>query len=367
MYHEMIPPCRESITESGPVVLALGTMVNCIRAPLSTPPAPNTLLSWNDTDFVFHLLPRGVSTEGLVNTSLRLQDSDPMHKLIYDAGSCSGVYFLGNEIVCKVKGWKEGMQLESETIAFVREHFPTIPVPEILYSWIDKSINRSFDIMKRVHARTLDKAWADLTPQQRLNIAEQVAGYITLLATKTAKRFETISGCGVGTPALIAGWPFESPIHTWFRRTLPPYSVAEYRDYAKRISTAPPPEFDDEFVFYHDDQGPTNVLVSDDGNSVAAIIDWENAAFYPRYWVATVQFAHAGFLLEPPEGQRRFEGDDEWGLSLVAALKQHGFDDCKDAYRAWSKGKAADVDTEKDLAEWRKILDDGYPYEETGV
>ncbi|TIA49542.1 hypothetical protein D6C83_04852 [Aureobasidium pullulans] len=221
--------------------------------------------------------------------------------------------------------------------------------------------------MKRVHARTLDKAWADLTPQQRLNIAEQVAGYISLLATKTAKRFETISGCGVGTPALIAGWPFESPIHTWFRRTLPPYSAAEYRNYAKRISTAPPPEFDDEFVFYHDDQGPTNILVSDDGDSVAAIIDWENAAFYPRYWVATVQFAHAGFLLEPPKGQRRFEGDDEWGLSLVAALKQHGFDSCKEAYKAWSKGKAEDVDTEKDLAEWRKILDDGYPYEESDV
>ncbi|THX27621.1 hypothetical protein D6D12_05392 [Aureobasidium pullulans] len=326
MYHEMIPPCRESITESSPNILALGTMVNCIRAPLSTPPAPNTLLSWHDEDFIFHLLPRGRSTANLINSSPQLQDSLPMHELIYDAGSCSGVYFLGKEIVCKVKGWKEGMQLECQTIAFVREHFPTIPVPEILYSWIDKSINRSFDIMKRVHARTLDKAWADLTPQQRLNIAEQVAG-----------------------------------------RTLPPYSAAEYRDYAKRISTAPPPEFDDDFVFYHDDQGPTNILVSDDGDSVAAIIDWENAAFYPRYWVATVQFAHAGFLLEPPKGQRRFEGDDEWGLSLVAALKQYGFDDCKEAYKAWSKGKAEDVDTEKDLAEWRKILDDGYPYEESDV
>ncbi|THY12739.1 hypothetical protein D6D02_05032 [Aureobasidium pullulans] len=338
MYHEMIPPCRESITESSPNVLTLGTSVNCVRTPLASPPPRNTLLSWHDGDFIFHLLPRCQSTANLIDSSLQLQDSLPMHELIYDAGSSSGVYSLGNEIVCKVKGWKEGMQLESETIAFVREHFPTIPVPEILYTWIDKSINRSFDIMKRVHARTLDKAWMDLTPQQRLNIAEQVAGYIALLATKTAKR-----------------------------RTLPPYSAAEYRDYAKRISTAPPPEFDDDFVFYHDDQGPTNILVSDDGNSVAAIIDWENAAFYPRYWVATVQFAHAGFLLEPPKGQRRFEGDDEWGLSLVAALKQHGFDSCKEAYKAWSKGKAEDVDTEKDLAEWQKILDDGYPYKESDV
>ncbi|KAL2033411.1 hypothetical protein VTO58DRAFT_104125 [Aureobasidium pullulans] len=345
MFHEMIPPCRESITKSSPNILALGTSVNCVRTPLASPPPPNTLLSWHDGDFIFHLLPRCQSTANLIDSSPQLQDSLPMHELIYDAGSCSGVYFLGNEIVCKVKGWKEGMQLESETIAFVREHFPPIPVPEILYTWIDKSINRSFDIMKRVHARTLDKAWADLTPQQRLIIAEQVAGYIALLATKTAK----------------------SPIHTWFRRTLPPYSAAEYRDYAKRISTAPPPEFDDDFVFYHDDQGPTNILVSDDGNSVAAIIDWGNAAFYPRYWVATVQFAHAGFLLEPPKGQRRFEGDDEWGLLLVEALKQYGFDSCKEAYKVWSKGQVEAVDTEKDLAEWRKILDDGYPNEETGV
>ncbi|THY75443.1 hypothetical protein D6C95_10032 [Aureobasidium pullulans] len=358
---------QESITESGPNILALGTSVNCVRTPLASPPPPNTLLSWHDEDFIFHLLPRGRSTANLINSSPQLQDSLPMHELIYDAGSCSGVYLLGNEIVCKVRGWKEGMQLESETIAFVREHLSTIPVPQILYTWIDKSINRSFDIMKRVHARTLDKAWADLTPQQRLNIAEQVAEYLALLATKTAKRFETISGCGVGTPALIAGWPFESPIHTWFRRTLPPYSAAEYRDYARRISTAPPPEFDDDFVSYHDDQGPTNILVSDDGNSVAAIIDWENAAFYPRYWVATVQFAHAGFLLQPSNGQRRFEGDDEWGLLLVEALKQYGFDSCKEAYKVWSKGQVEAVDTEKDLAEWRKILDDGYPNEETGV
>lgn len=48
-------------------------------------------------------------------------------------------------------------------------------------------------------------------------------------------------------------------------------------------------------------------------------------------------------------------------------MKQYGFDSSKEVYRAWSKGKAEDVDTEKDLAEWRKILDDGYPYEETGV
>jgi hypothetical protein len=84
--------------------------------------------------------------------------SNPEHKLIYQAGPGSAVWTLGNQAICKVHAWKENIQLEAETLAFIHERFPTIPIPEVLFSWIDKSMNRSFLIMKRIHARTLEVA-----------------------------------------------------------------------------------------------------------------------------------------------------------------------------------------------------------------
>jgi hypothetical protein len=251
-------------------------------------------------------------------------------------------------VVCKVHAWKEGIQLESETIAFVREHFPDIPVTKVVYEWVDNDINRSFLIMKRIRARTLEVAWPQLTQQQRLNIAKEVADHTATIASKTSDHLQTVSGCGVRIPSLMKGYDFHGPIPHWFPRTIGPPSSAELRAYWTKISSVPPPPLDDTFVLYHDDQGPTNILVSDDGDKLVAIIDWANASYMPKFWIATAPNTVGGFCVE-------VEGvyEKDWMVMLSDALKRKRFEDCRDEFRAWSDATAK-YDTEDEKLEWKK-------------
>jgi hypothetical protein len=103
-------------------------------------------------------------------------------------------------------------------------------------------------------------------------------------------------------------------------------------------------------VLYHDDQGPTNILVSDDGDHVAAIIDWANVSYVPRFWIATAPNTVGGFCLEI-EGVGRWE----WRVILVDALKREGFEECSDQVREWSDAKQ-DYNTEEDKEGWSKVV-----------
>lgn len=310
---EMNPPHTKSITTSGNNILNLGSSRVCVRLSASGSPPPGPLASWRDGNSVIYVLQRDTPPI----ESLRFD-----YQLIHEAGSSSAVWTLGNNAVCKVHPWKEGTQLEADTLAFISKRFPSIPITEVICTWVDKPINRSFLIMKRIHARTIDQAWVDLSHQQRLNLANELAQYTALIATKTSNRYQTISGCGVRF-GLGGGYPRDSPIHHWFPRTIGPMSVADYRAYLKSLSRNLLPDFDDDLVLVHDDVCPTNVLVADDGNSVAAIIDWANVAYYPRFWVATNLYANGGFIMEDkrvPETERW-----DWAKMLAAALEAQGF------------------------------------------
>ena len=339
----MAPRHIESLEVSNLGTLDIGTVVTCLKIGSGVTPPRDVLVSWLDGDFVFYLVPQHIYAAGMTDQH---QDT-PEYELIHEAGSANAVWILGNEVVCKVQAWKEGIQLESETIAFVREHFPTIPVTEVVYEWVDKSINRRFLIMKRIRARTLEVAWPQLTNQQRLNIAKEVAEYIALVATKTSLYYQTVSGCGVRT-WLMQGKDFDGPIHHWFPRTIGPFTGPELRAHYAKISPVPSPAFDDTFVLYHDDQGATNILVSDSGDKVEAVIDWANVAYCPRFWVATAPRVVGGFQFETESKK------NEWAVMLTEALKMHGFEDCAEEVRNLSK-HTLDYDTEDDKLEWSKV------------
>jgi hypothetical protein len=323
----------------------MGTAVTCLKTKADATPPKTSLAFWLDGDYTIHLLPQHNYTIG---TNEHSQDK-PDHKLIYQAGSGSAVWHIGNSTICKVHAWKEGLQLESETLAFIREHFPTIPIPEVLFSWVDESINRSFLIMTRIHARTLEVAWPSLSPQQRSNIAKEVARYTTLVATKTSSRFQTVSGRGVAKPWLMQGYDFDGPIHSWFPHTIGSFTAPELREHWTKISSIPP-SFEDKFVLYHDDQCPTNILVSDDGDRVEAIIDWVNVAYVPRFWVATAPLTVGGFRFEIDD----FERSREWAVMLAEALERQGFEGCVEEVKEWGKQKL-DYDTQDDMREWSKV------------
>jgi len=340
----MNPRHIDSLKMSSLGSLNIGTLVTCVETRADASPPKGCLLSWPDGESIFHLLPQH---DSVIERSA--QSEQPEYHLIHEAGSSNAVWIIGNEVVCKVHAWKEGIDLESQTIAFIREHFPAIPVPEVLHEWVDKSINRSFLIMKRIRARTLDVAWPQLTHQQRLNIAKEMAEYTALVATKTSTHYQTVSGCGVRKPWLMQGYDFHGPIHNWFPRTIGPFTSAELRAHWTKISTLPPPDFEDTLVLYHDDQGPTNILISDSGDHVAAIIDWANVSYVPRFWVATVVLCTAAFRFEH-EG----EGSRDWALMFAEALRKQGFEECVAEFRKWHD-TVVDYDTEDDKLEWSKV------------
>jgi hypothetical protein len=166
-------------------------MMMCIKLPAKEVQPPNMIVSWQDGDDQFYLLPQDhtlhtASTEG-----------DSAIDRIQECGTGGSLWRNGNESICKVKGCCQGRQLESSTINFVRDNYPDVPMPEVIYSWTDELLNRTFLILKRVHARTLDNAWRTLSANQRCNIATEIAQHCFVLAANTSSRYETVSGSGV--------------------------------------------------------------------------------------------------------------------------------------------------------------------------
>jgi hypothetical protein len=119
---------------------------------------------------------------------------------------------------------------------------------------------------------------------------------------------------------------------------LGPFPGAEIKVYMSRISSEPVPEFDESLPLplYHPDLGPTNILVSGDGDKVAAIIDWEAAAYFPRFWVATRPASNWAFRLSHPNSGA---DKNEWSELFVAALEEKGFPSLQMAYTKWNNAK----------------------------
>ncbi|KAL4899053.1 hypothetical protein BDW74DRAFT_184055 [Aspergillus multicolor] len=146
------------------------------------------------------------------------------------------------------------MEIESDTLAFVRTNFPHTPVPEVIHEWVDEKLNRTFLIMKHIEGRTLADAWPSLSQEKRDDIASTVAEYISQLTSLTSDRYQSPTGRGLSEP------------------------------------------------FF--DLGPTNILVTDDG-VVTELLDWESAGFYPKFWIALKPYLSAEYYL-PPDIEDRY-------------------------------------------------------------
>ncbi|KAF9768343.1 hypothetical protein IL306_014377 [Fusarium sp. DS 682] len=237
---------------------------------------------------------------------------------------------LGENAFCKVHAWCKGLELEANTLRFVCEKAPEVPVPEVIHSWIDRELNRAFLITKRVRGQTLERAWLQLTSSQRTRIAHHVAQSCDILATHTSSRFETVSGCGVYEPRLMEDAPLSHP--SWLPRILGPFSQEALRDYMANISTEPPQDINLPFHFYHADLGPTNIMISEDGSHVTGIIDWESAAYYPQFWIATKPVYAGSFWLECETDEPKL-----WGQLLGQALDAYNYRQVDATFRRWSK------------------------------
>jgi hypothetical protein len=127
----------------------------------------DTVADWQDGDSAFYLrkrLANGLSGGG-----------DTAAGRVYVGGTSSAVWCLGASAFCKVHAWVEGLELEANALRWVREQAPEVPIPELIYSWTDHDLSRTFLITKRVNGETLEQAWPRLAPPQRLQIADDIA------------------------------------------------------------------------------------------------------------------------------------------------------------------------------------------------
>lgn len=159
---------------------------------------------WND-DGDFYYLREASDEESFAPNNKAIEC------MIHKGGTSSAVWAIGSKVICKVKTWCEGMEMESSTLAFVCINFPHIPVPEVVFSWLDAGMNRTFLLIKRVEGQTLQCAWPSLSSQHRLQIASTVAQYCRDLATLQAHSLQTATGLGVLEPFLNVD--AENPIH----------------------------------------------------------------------------------------------------------------------------------------------------------
>ncbi|KAK4034510.1 hypothetical protein C8A01DRAFT_49133 [Parachaetomium inaequale] len=168
----------------------------------------------------------------------------------------------------------------------------------------DHDLDRKFLVTKRVEGQTLEQAWPWLSSPQRIRVADDVGRVCAIPAANTSSRFETVTGRSVHEPRPIDDAPKPHP--TWKPRLFGPLSQE------RCLLTLG-------FTFYHADLGPTNVLVSDDGDRATGIIEWESGAYYPRFYVASKP-ASGAFGLECET-----EDPERWGQLLAEALQRHGY------------------------------------------
>jgi hypothetical protein len=242
---------------------------------------------WEDTEKTY-CLRQTTEKESLCDENNAFED------LIHQAGTSSAVWAIGTNVICKVKTWCEGMELESDTLAFLAGHFPHIPISEVIYSWLDRKLDRTFLILKRVEGQTLQDAWPSLSSKQRHQVAATIAHYCHNLAILTSMSLQSSTGLGVLEPFLNV--QAESSHPSWKPRPLGPLPLPVFQNYLQKISKQSAPLVGETFHFYHADLGPTNILVSNDGK-VRGVLDWESAGFYPKFWIALKPYISAGFLL----------------------------------------------------------------------
>jgi len=307
----MNPRIEDSVTRVGPDCWLLGSLYVCEVTNTAT---SNAVTSWMHDGKTYQIRKSSEDDSGLSNDSA----ADRIHH----AGTSAAVWNIGGTFI-KVKAWRSGMQRESDTIHFVKST-SSVPVPEVVFSWVDVDWNRSFLILEALKGQTLDHAWKTLSTNQRTQVADTVAQYCKELACGTSERLMTEKGSSLQDQFLTRHPPDAEP--SWKPWTLGPYSSHQLEDY---LSESLEGQFD-LFYFYHADLGPSNIILSGDG-SIVGILDWESAAYYPKFWLGTKPLVSAGFFLQGT-GERR-----AWATLLVESLEREGFPTDMQLYRKWAK------------------------------
>jgi serine/threonine protein kinase len=313
----MSPVIENSIVAVAPGKWLIGSSMICESG--FTEPPHDSQASWIGPDGSNFYLSECNDTLALLPSKEEVDELSRTNR-VYKAGTGAAAWAFGG-VHIKAKSWIPGLQSEHDTMAYVRNLDSKIPMPDVLFSWVDVALSRSFLVLKTVEGKTLYEAWSGMSPGQRQKLADTVASHCADLAQFQSERFETCSRKGVREDYLTKGPALDIP--SWKPNLAGPFVLKELQSYLHASDIA----IGDSFYFYHADLGPTNIIV-DEHNDLAAIIDWESAAFYPQFWIATKPLVSAGFNLG-------CEDRSEWAFMLSQSLGRKKFNADVETFRTW--------------------------------
>ncbi|KAL3473712.1 kinase-like domain-containing protein [Aspergillus californicus] len=167
---------------------------------------------------------------------------------------------------------------EPDNLRFIAAN-TTIPVPKVHdVEWEDgKLVSFTMDYMP---GTKLDDAWDSLDHDQKLSIAKQLHGYVAQLRKLKGTYIGGVNGTAViGKMFRLECGPFDT------EQAFNKFILQEVHDRTPDILRELIKEAvldTHEIVFTHSDLAPRNILV--ENGQVTAILDWEDAGWYPEYW-----------------------------------------------------------------------------------
>ena len=324
----MDPPIGQSVTYTHPDRWDLGNLFYCEK--ITGPTPTDAIATWKDGDSVLALRTQPENHVAIPGDTVTTRTED--------CGTCLARWDIGPNVICRVESWLEGMELESNTVRFVREKMPSVPVPELIHNWVDRAWNRTFLLMKRPLGQTLDEAWPGLTHDQARKLAADLAEHTVTLSQFTSPRVETITGCGIADEMFLLT-DSRADIATrpsWMPTISPVFTPETLTAHIRARSGEDPPEVGKEFHFYNFALCPTLIYVSVSGPErhdaqVTAISDWQSAGYLPHWWMALRPRACPGFKL----GTGLKFDDQAWPYLLSYAIQAEGFDFPIEFYARW--------------------------------
>lgn len=171
---------------------------------------------------------------------------------------------------------------EADIIRFVQRH-TSIPTPHVVLSGDIGS--RHYFLMKEVRGTNLGRVWGTMTPTQRQHVVEQLRDFVTQLRALKSPHDRAV--CSLDGAALQdsritnvdAVGPFrnEGAFNDRLLATTAAFGHEDLVGLRSRMRD------DHAIMFTHGDIAPRNIMVDDDGN-ILALLDWEQAGWYPEHW-----------------------------------------------------------------------------------
>ncbi|KAI5788990.1 kinase-like domain-containing protein [Geopyxis carbonaria] len=206
-----------------------------------------------------------------------------------------------------------------DLLAYIHKHAPTVPIP--VCHGLFQIGNTSYTLMTHYPGPTLAALWPALADDKKIHIREQLNDIIAALGelewsgdalgwggtTVDSRRHRRTTSEALPNVRAFNRWLLSNPL---------PGVSKERLDYLCRRLDA----LDYRVVMTHADLCPRNIMLDEDGATVAGIIDWENAGWYPRWWEyvkAADGAEEAGWEEFLPPLVRVDGWDREWALDKV--------------------------------------------------